>query len=43
MTLSHSWHVLSRDNLKRVRDDEAEAKRIEDEKARRAALAVSKI
>jgi N-methylhydantoinase B/oxoprolinase/acetone carboxylase alpha subunit len=34
-----SWHVLSRDNLEKVRKDEAEAKRIEDDKARRAALA----
>jgi hypothetical protein len=35
-----SWHVLSRDNLEKVRKDEAEAKRIEDDKAKRAALAV---
>ena len=40
MVILCSWHVLSRDNLERVRRDEAEAKKQEEEKAKRAALAV---
>ena len=36
-----SWHVLSRKNVLKVREDEAEARRIEAEKAKRAAIAVS--
>ena len=35
-----SWHVLSRNNILKVRKDEAEARRIEEEKAKRAAIAV---
>ena len=38
-----SWHVLSRKNIQRVREDEAAAKRAEEEKSRRAALAVSMV
>ena len=34
-----SWHVLSRKNVLKVREDEAEARRIEAEKARRATIA----
>lgn len=35
-----SWHVLNRDNVLRVKRDEAAAKQAEEEKARRAAIAV---
>ena len=35
-----SWHVLSRDNVLRVRRDEAEAKAKEEEQQKRADLAV---
>ena len=39
----NSFHVLSRDNVARVRRDEAEARAVEEEKAERAALAVSQV
>lgn len=39
--INDSWHVLSRDNIKKVRKDEAEAREKERELARRAAIAVS--
>ncbi len=39
--VTYSWHVLSRDNVKKVRKDEADARDKEKEFARRAAIAVS--
>ena len=36
-----SWHVLSRDNIARVKRDEAEARALEAKKAEQVALAVS--
>ena len=41
LLISTSWHVLSKDNIQRVRRDEAAAKAEEEGKKRRAALAVS--
>ena len=36
-----SWHVLSRDNIARVKRDEAEARALEAKKEEQVALAVS--
>ena len=41
--LLYSWHVLSKDNIQRVRRDEAAARAEEEEKQQRAALAVSSV
>ena len=41
VTAACSWHVLSRDNIARVKKDEAEARALEAKKVEKTARAVS--